>query len=304
MPLSQSIDRLFNQCFYDWQVQSATPVGGGCISRAWRVEAADESGSVTHFFVKENDTSFLDNFQAEADGLEALAGLADSIDSLHIPRALLVDVISGSAFLVLPWVESNGGRNDDATFGQTLALLHRSSVGQEIGFPRDNFLGASRQRNVLDSDDLSWIEFVAEYRLGEQLKAAVDAGRASKTLRRDVRKVIDTLNDRLTGRRPETVLLHGDLWSGNVMRDSHNRTVLIDPAAYRGCAEAEFGMIRLFGGVGAKFDDAYQSIYPLADGWQRRVEVYVLYHLLNHLNLFGNVYLPQCEQSAQRIMRN
>jgi len=96
--------------------------------------------------------------------------------------------------------------------------------------------------------------------------------------------------------------LHGDLWSGNVMMDSQGRTVLIDPAVYRGCPEAEWGMIRLFGGVGAGFDEAYQSVYPLADGWQRRAEVYTLYHLLNHLNLFGNAYLAQCEQSARKIL--
>ena len=303
MALPQTIDRLFDQFMKGCRAQSATPVRGGCISRAWRVEATDENGSEKSFFVKENDTDFLDNFQAEAAGLEALAELADPIISLHVPKVHLVDLIADSAYLVLPWIESSSRSNDDEAYGRALASLHRAGRGKEIGFPRDNYLGASRQRNVVANDEIPWAEFVAEYRLNQQLRTAVDAGRASANLRRDAREVIDTLDDLLRGRHCETVLLHGDLWSGNVMTDSEARTVLIDPAVYRGCAEAEFGMIRLFGGVGATFDHAYQTIYPLADGWQRRVEVYVLYHLLNHLNLFGGAYRTQCEESARKILQ-
>ena len=108
----------------------------------------------------------------------------------------------------------------------------------------------------------------------------------------------------LQGRDDETSLLHGDLWSGNYLCDERGEPVVIDPAVYRGCREAEFGMIRLFGACPPTFERAYCDTFPLPDGWHRRVSVYVLYHLLNHLNLFGSGYLGQCHQVTDEILRS
>jgi fructosamine-3-kinase len=107
----------------------------------------------------------------------------------------------------------------------------------------------------------------------------------------------------LAGRDPQTSLLHGDLWSGNYLCDCEDRPVVIDPAVYYGCREAEFGMLRLFGSCPDDFYESYMETFPLPGGWQHRVSVYVLYHLLNHLNLFGSGYHDQCKRLAAEILR-
>ena len=106
----------------------------------------------------------------------------------------------------------------------------------------------------------------------------------------------------LAGSESSTSLLQGDLWSGNYLCDNAGTAVLIDPAVYYGNREAEFGMLRLFGSCPGRFYDAYQEAFPLAGGWQQRVNVYVLYHLLNHLNLFGRGYHSQCCETAAEIL--
>jgi fructosamine-3-kinase len=122
-------------------------------------------------------------------------------------------------------------------------------------------------------------------------------------LQRDCEQIIDLMDDLLEGREDQTSLLHGDLWSGNYLCDREGDAVIIDPAIYYGCREAEFGMLRLFGSCPGDFYESYLDTFPLPAGWQRRVSVYVLYHLLNHLNLFGTGYRSQCQRLAAEILR-
>jgi fructosamine-3-kinase len=276
--------------------------------------------------VKQNDASFLDNFQAESEGLRSLSDLAQSVDGLEVPLPLFVDEVDGDACLVLKWIESSKERVRDFQYGQAIAKMHAAGIDQggSIGYERDNYLGASRQINSLPSNtpakaintsakaidtpaeaggNQAWIDFVAENRLGAQIRMARDRNVASNSLVQRVDAVIADLSRLLQGRRDTVTLIHGDLWSGNVLFDIAGNVVLIDPAVYRGCGEAEFGMLKLYGGVGAAFDEGYQSVLDLPDGWQRRTDVYVLYHLLNHLNLFGGGYLNQCEQLAAKLGR-
>lgn len=206
----------------------------------------------------------------------------------------------GRSMLIMEWIERGSARAANfPEFGRQLASLHRTTLGDAIGLDHDNFLGASPQINRPCD---SWPQFVAEHRIGFQICRAIDGGLASDRLRRDVEKVIASIDELLAGREDRTSLLHGDLWSGNYWFDETGRPVWIDPAVYRGCREAEFGMIRLFGGCPAEFYDAYQDSLPMPDGWQRRTSVYVLYHLLNHLNLFGSGYLSQCQTVAAEIL--
>lgn len=308
------------------EVIDCRPVAGGCISDAWRVRVrpvgrTDELAHVANsigfvdgtsgqqagtpeaceraFLVKSQTAEFLEPYQREAEGLRALA----AVGAIRVPEPIQARSIGEMAYLVTEWIESAAPGSGDGsffeTFGRRLATLHRLSVGRRIGSEADNFLGASRQINRAAD---SWEDFVAQHRLGIQIRWAADSGKADVALRRGVDRVIDSLGDLLRGRAEETSLLHGDLWSGNYLQDADGRPVIFDPASYHGCREAEFGMLLLFGGCSADFFRAYEEEWPLPSGWRRRAEIYKLYHLLNHLNLFGEGYLSACRRSVREIL--
>ncbi len=294
-PLQQAIDR--------WmpgspRIVTADPIGGGCISEAMRVVVESTAGERTTLFVKSNAATFAENFRCECDGLQRLADSA----AIEVPQPIASGEVAQRAWLILGWIEEARPRPEFyATFGRQLAQLHRATRGNVIGLDYDNFLGSARQPNQAAD---SWAEFVADRRLGFQLRWATDQGLGGAALRRDVEAVLRQLPDRLAGRDEQTSLLHGDLWSGNYLAAADGRPVIVDPAVYHGCREAEFGMLRLFGGCPESFYQAYQEAWPMPDGWQRRVNVYVLYHLLNHLNLFGGGYANQCRHVAAEILRD
>ncbi|MAI31958.1 MAG: hypothetical protein CBE00_04545 [Planctomycetaceae bacterium TMED240] len=281
----------------DLTVVDQQRVTGGCISKGCRVVTEDAQGRQQIWFAKTNHQSFLENFQAESDGLTRLA----AVPAIAIPRPKTVGVSCDQAWLIMDWVDQKpSGPDFFSVFGAGLAEMHRCTSGTRIGLDRDNFLGAAKQVN--GSGD-RWIDFVAENRLGFQLRWGLDQELIDESLRRDCERVIAGLDQWLDGRSDKTSLLHGDLWSGNYLCDVEGRPVLIDPAVYYGCREAEFGMLLLFGACPNSFYDSYQQVFPMNSGWQRRVNVYVLYHLLNHLNLFGSGYHGQCQQMAEQILR-
>lgn len=273
-------------------------VGGGCISDAGHVRLRRHDGSTQSLFVKNNDSSFLDNFQCEAEGLSALR----SADAIVVPEVIDTFESGGRSWLICQWIDQGRqGKGFYEAFARNLAELHRKTAGNQIGWDRDNYLGAARQINSSCDD---WPDFVAEHRIGFQIRWADEQGLADPSLQSDCEQIVRRMHELLDGRDGSSSLLHGDLWSGNYLCDQDGRPVIIDPAVYCGCREAEFGMIRLFGSCPGAFYDAYQDAWPMPDGWQRRVSVYVLYHLLNHLNLFGTGYLGQCRQMAAEILRS
>ncbi len=279
------------------QLAEVRAVSGGCISDANRVAVGAARGGTKLLFVKRNDESFLDNFRCEMDGLVRLREPA----AIAVPQPIAVGAAQGSAWLVTEWIDPGARRVDFfASFGRHLAELHRRTLGQRIGLDRDNYLGSARQCNSAKD---RWPAFVAENRIGFQLRWAKDQGLVSDPLADDCQRIIDAIDSLLEGREDRTSLLHGDLWSGNYLSDAEGQPVIIDPAIHYGCREAEFGMLRLFGSCPSEFFEAYHDAFPLPDGWQRRVRVYVLYHLLNHLNLFGRGYLGQCQSVAAEILR-
>lgn len=278
-------------------------VGGGCISEAMQVSLSRSGQPPRFLFVKRNRADFIENFRREEEGLQQLGAL----DAIRVPVPLKCTVVSGHAWLVTEWIEQNAqakrsAESEDffARFGRQLASLHEKSRGDAIGLDHDNFLGSARQINTPSE---SWTTFFQEHRLGFQLRWAVDQGLADRQLRKQSEQLIERLPQFLQGRAEETSLLHGDLWSGNYLQDAAGQPVILDPAIYRGCREAEFGMLRLFGGCPSRFYDAYQEAWPMPDGWQRRVRIYVLYHLWNHLNLFGSGYAAQCRALTAEILR-
>jgi protein-ribulosamine 3-kinase len=257
------------------RAESASPVSGGCIHRCYRVLVA---GSAR--FLKTNSTRHSDAFAAEADGLTALRAAG-----LRAPEPLARGVAGGEAYLLLEFLEFEG-RGDFAALGRMLAQAHRKP-GPGFGWARDNYIGATPQQNGWMDD---WMEFWRERRLRPQLELARQRGYALEEPGLDV----------LRNHRPQPSLLHGDLWSGNAGFTAEG-AVVFDPAVYYGDREADLAMTELFGGFPREFYRAYTQAFPLPEGYERRKHLYNLYHLLNHLNLFGSGYLGQVKATLSLL---
>jgi protein-ribulosamine 3-kinase len=220
-------------------------------------------------FRKEAAAARADAFAAEADGLEALR------PHIRVPAVLDRGVKDGRAFILLERLDLERG-GDFAALGRMLAALHRQT-GPRFGWHRDNYIGLSAQQNRWCED---WAEFWRERRLRPQLEwAALDVNLAA----------LDRL---LQTHKPAPSLLHGYLWSGNAGFTAEG-PVGFDPAVYYGDREADLAMTELFGGFPREFYRAYDAVFPLEPGYEKRKHLYNLYHLLNHLNLFGGGYLGQ-----------
>jgi fructosamine-3-kinase len=270
-------------------IRQRHPVGGGCIHAAWRVCDRDRE-----YFVKCNKTASLPMFEAEAAGLAELAATA----TVRVPRPLGHGLAAGHAFLVLEYLplgENQAGAME--RLGRQLAALHRQPQAG-FGWHRDNFIGATPQPNPRGAN---WIEFWREARLGFQLELATTRGPGGAWLRRGeaLRARLDGL---FAGYRPTPALLHGDLWSGNAGCTVAGEPVVFDPAVYYGDREADLAMTELFGGFSDRFYAAYREALPLADGYPQRRTLYNLYHVLNHLNLFGGGYLAQAERMIGQLL--
>lgn len=240
-------------------------------------------------FLKWSAEPAAEQFEREAKGLEALRAASD----FRLPRVLgLGDGEEGPSFLLLEAIDPGPKpRGFFADFGRRLALTHRTSRSWRFGFEHDNFLGVTPQPNGWSE---SWVEFWRTRRLGFQLALARRNGHSDATLDRLGNRLLERLDALLGEPEEPACLLHGDLWSGNFLCDDHGQVVLVDPAAYRGRREAELAMTRLFGGFDDSFYRAYEEVWPLAPGSEERIQIYQLYHLLNHLNLFGGGYRSQC----------
>jgi fructosamine-3-kinase len=268
-----------------------TDVGGGCIAQARVATFADGSG----VFVK-TAAFHPAAFEREAEGLRQLA----SAGALRVPAVLAVCADA----LVLELVHS--GRkppNFFEEFGRAFSELHRHH-GQACGFPQDNFIGSNPQPNHpvgadwIDASDPTgqcWPDFFIERRLRFQLQLAESNGHGDE-LTRLLDRAEQRIRELLSCAIEPPSLLHGDLWGGNYLVDEQGRACLIDPAVYYGHREADLAMTRLFGGFGESFYAAYEQYFPLAEGHLERLRVYQLYHLLNHLNLFGRSYYGQSQQ--------
>ncbi len=252
-------------------------VGGGDISDAWRVD-----GPAAAVFLKTGPAEFREIFDAEVDGLLALAGSG----AIRVPEVLGTGDTGPLAWLALEWLEFQGSTPaTDAALGQQLARMHRHTY-EHFGWHRDNRIGATPQRNATSGD---WTDFYAEQRLGFQLRTAARYGYGGE-LQELGAALIESLPMLFAEHRPEASLLHGDLWGGN-HAVTDGQPVLFDPAVYAGDRETDLAMTRLFGGFSPGFYRAYEQEWPLPAGHEQRVGIYQLYHVLNHLNLFGQSYL-------------
>ncbi|RLA29499.1 MAG: fructosamine kinase family protein [Gammaproteobacteria bacterium] len=253
------------------------PVGGGDISAAWRIKA--EGNSV---FLKTGPAESLAMFQAEADGLREL----QKADAVRVPNVLGCVSSGTESLLALEWIDFELA--DSATekmLGQQLAKQHRYCENR-FGWHKDNTIGSTPQHNLWNDD---WVEFLAEDRLGFQLELAAKNG-FTGDLQVEGAALCKNLGQFFADSWPEASLLHGDLWGGN-WAAADGAPVIFDPAVYYGDRESDIAMTKLFGGFGASFYDAYEEAWPLSAGSEQRILLYQLYHVLNHLNLFGGSYL-------------
>lgn len=258
-------------------------VGGGCINEGAILKT--ESGQ--SFFVKTNNTAPPDMFPREAEGLEAL----HVEDGPRVPRVYHAE----ANYILLENLHPAPRKGDYwPTFGRQLAALH-GHTNDRFGFPHDNYIGSTPQVNPWTEDGYT---FFADHRLLYQAQLGRDQRRLSST---DVSR-IEVIAHRLEEWVPpqDASLIHGDLWSGNATTDEEGDPAIIDPAAHYGWAEAELAMTSLFGSFPNRFYAAYQEIQPLESGFRDRFPLYNLYHLLNHVNLFGGGYLSQVRSILDR----
>lgn len=269
-------------------VGGAVAVAGGSISRSVRVDS--DRGPV---FLKLERRERADMLVAET---EALAALRDT-GAVAVPAVLGCGIADDHAYVAVEWIDF-GQKTPSAerSLGDALARLHRTSAS-EFGWHRDNYIGSTPQRNDRRDD---WPGFFRDMRLARQLALARQRG-----LPADDVELGDALLERiaslLEGHEPRPSLLHGDLWGGNWGAARDGTPYLYDPAAYFGDRETDIAMTRLFGGFGREFYAAYEAAWPLPRGVERRAELYNLYHLLNHFNLFGGAYAAQVAAALRRL---
>ena len=272
-------------------VRRATPVSGGDIALAYRLETADGT-----YFLKTKDRPTPDLFEREAAGLAVLREHAP--DDLGVPQVVRADA-SG---LVLEWIDEGGGgragRGAEERFGRGLAGLHRSTH-DTLGAIDDALAGYLGSAQVDLTPTSSWRKFFVDRRVRPLTERAVREGRIDPV----ALQLVDELAgraDELCGPPEPPALVHGDLWAGNRLVDKGGRSWLIDPAAHWGHREYDLAMMQLFGGFGEECYRAYDETFPLAEGWRERIAWHQLPPLLVHAILFGGGY----GASALRVMRS
>jgi len=269
-------------------VSCTSPVGGGCINRAFCLEAGE-----TKYFLKWNDAGkYPGMFEAEAKGLKLLrdAGV------IKIPRVFRTETAGTYSFILMEWIEQGSRKssfwND---FGKSLAHLH-SHTQEQFGLDHDNYIGSLSQSNRQCG---SWIEFFMHERIEPQWKLAVNTGKLADLPIGQLANLERILPEIIPDEKP--ALLHGDLWNGNFLVDTEGAACLIDPAVYYGHREMDLAMTKLFGGFDPEFYRSYQAEFPLEKGFESRLDIHNLYPLLVHVNLFGGGYVQQVKNILSRF---
>jgi fructosamine-3-kinase len=222
-------------------------------------------------------------FIKEAHGLQELK----KANVINVPEVFLFE----KDFILTEYINAaSKKKNFYEEFGRKFALLHKYTAS-EFGFYEDNYIGSTPQINITDdSTRNNWINFYFNKRLLYQFKLAERNGYADNRFREAFRRIEDKIGVILEGADAKPSLLHGDLWSGNYMTDESGSACIIDPAVYYGHREADLAMTKLFGGYPASFYEAYNEGYPMDSGWEYRENIYMLYHVINHMNIFGHGY--------------
>jgi len=260
-----------------------SPISGGSINRVYRLDTVAKN-----YLLKLNSRS---NFQAmftcEVSGLKAIA----DTDTIAVPEVIAWGDFEDYSFLVLEWIETRRSTvKASEVLGRQLAAMHQCSAGH-FGLDTDNYMGSLHQPNKKHP---SWSEFFIHERLMPMVNMASAKGLLSANDQHNFEQLYLRLSSLFDEERP--ALIHGDLWNGNYLIDTDEKPYLIDPAISYGHREFDIAMTTLFGGFSREFYEAYHEAFPLADGWQDRLDLWNLYPLLVHLNLFGTGYLGQVRE--------
>lgn len=281
-PIAEAISEATGMPF---EVDGERPVGGGSINRVSVLEGAGQ-----RYLVKLNDAGRLDMFEAEFEGLSEIAATG----TVRVPNPICHGTAGNRSYLVLEYLELETPTDRHAEkLGHQLAEMHRH-VGERFGWHRDNTIGTTSQPNEWDDD---WITFLRDQRLGHQFRLLGDPGLSDMWA-----GLSRKLPDLFVRYSPRPSLIHGDLWGGNWSGLANGDPVIFDPATYYGDREMEIAMTELFGGFPAAFRTAYDDAWPLDEGYEQRKPLYLLYHVLNHANLFGGGYVGQARRLISRLL--
>lgn len=272
-----------------FEVQTYYNIAGNYRNEMYRIEGVKQN-----YFIKFNYTNCLDIFVAEAESLRELA----QANIIKVPIPLCWGATQTHAYLITQYIALRDMTPvASVRLGELLAMMHRITHDQ-FGWHRDNYLGSTLQSNDRGKN---WIEFWKKHRLGVQLTLAMENGYGAP-LQDKGNYLLSDLDKFFSHYEPLPSLLHGNLWLGNCATDVEGAPVIFDPAVYYGDREIDLAVTELFGGFPQQFYDAYQEIWPLDKGYTVRKHLYNLYHILNHLNLFGGSYLKQAEDMITSLL--
>ena len=273
-----------------FEVKDRRSVGGGSISQSYAVTDGTES-----YFVKFNRASEYEMFAAEALGLKEMY----ETRTIRVPQPICWGTAADAAYIVMELLElgRGGGSQVWEKMGEQLALMHYQGIAEQFGWHRNNTIGSTPQVNHwLDN----WADFFAEHRIGYQVRLAKRRGANYPDTQRVVQRVRSILGDH----HPQPSLVHGDLWGGNAAVTKEGEPVILDPATYYGDREVDIAMSELFGGFPSSFYQGYNATWELDAGYEQRKDLYNLYHILNHFNLFGGGYGSQAGRMLDRLMKS
>ncbi len=270
-------------------IDKIIPVGGGCIHKAWCIHF--QNGKKV--FAKSNNIDNYKMFKFERECLLALKKFAKE-SYIFIPEPIDLIIYKNISLFFLEWIDIKQSQNN--LLGKGLALLHKSSTqgnNTNFGWEEEGFIGYNSQIKGWDSN---WGTFFVNYRLKPQL---IEAAKWGLNIN-DYKETLRYLSVYLNQHNPNASLVHGDLWSGNCGINYNGLGILFDPASYWGDREVDISMTKLFGGFNGDFYKGYSEIWPLDKSSNDRTEIYNLYHLLNHANMFGGSY----KESSLKILKN
>ena len=258
------------------EISSISAMSGGDINQVFKLNSTEKN-----YVVKVNNANdFPAMFSKEALGLQLLGTAVKTPDVIEVFQE------QGFQYLILEYIESETATDQFwLKFGESLAKLHRVT-DEEFGLDHDNYIGSLIQIN---DSMTSWQDFFIEKRMEPLIRMGLDSGILDRSHMFRFNQLYKALPSLIPN--SQNSLLHGDLWSGNLMCGTNQEPVLIDPAVYYGHREVDIAMTKMFGGFNEVYLEAYQEIFPLENGWASRLEIYNLYPRLVHLNLFGTSYL-------------
>ena len=269
--------------------KSIEQVHGGDIHNAWRIEFSNKK-----LFLKRNirNKKFL---EFEKYCLQNLRKYINQ-ENLVIPEVIAYKNIKNIEILLIEWIDMHNF--DQKKLGKGLGELHLKSAESNpkmFGFPVEGFIGTTDQKKGLEDN---WIDCFLNLRIIPQLLIL-----KSRILDKEIiNKVKEKIKSELLNHKPINALVHGDLWSGNAGMDKNGKGVIFDPASWWADNEVDIAMTKLFGGFRKEFYEEYHKIFPIKNGFEKRIIIYNFYHILNHANMFGGGYLKQVKDYVKAIL--